>query len=75
MSNTSRVYMYKGDCFSIIVRLRVYFAVRNPSYHSNRSNKTPMATAFEMEDDGTSHEIDISKNTLASDRVYCIVDI
>ncbi len=33
-----------------------------------------MATAFEMEDDGTSHEIDLTKNTLESDRVYCIVD-
>lgn len=33
-----------------------------------------MATAFEMEDDGTSNEIDVTKNSLESDRVYCIVD-
>ena len=33
-----------------------------------------MPTTFEMEDDGTSHEIDITKNKLESDRVYCIVD-
>ena len=33
-----------------------------------------MPTAFEMEDDGTSQEIDITKNSLDSDMVYCIVD-
>ena len=33
-----------------------------------------MATAFEMEDDGTSSEIHLSQNGLESDRVYCIVD-
>ena len=33
-----------------------------------------MKNALVMEDDGTSHEVDLSRNSMASDGVYCFID-
>jgi hypothetical protein len=33
-----------------------------------------MASGFEIQDDGTSTEVDVSKNTLDSNKAFCVVD-
>ncbi len=33
-----------------------------------------MTLAYEMHDDGTSHEVEVTRQTLSSDNVYCIID-
>ena len=33
-----------------------------------------MTTALVMEDDGTSHEVKLSRNSMTSDSVYCFID-
>jgi hypothetical protein len=35
---------------------------------------SPMTIAYEMFEDGTSQEVEVSRQTLCSEKVYCIVD-
>lgn len=56
------------EAFSLVCHVIFRTCAAHP-YEDN-----PMVNALEMQEDGTSHSVDINRESLQPDRVFCIVD-
>jgi hypothetical protein len=62
-------YLYKyEEAFSLVYHARTQ-DLRCPHYEEN-----PMVDALEMQEDGTTLSVNINRESLLPDRVFCVID-